>query len=126
MGAQPSRRIEPDADRVPLIEAARISPGRLRHLVSRSSAVIGLCLGLIGVVGLWIQLGRGQAQVQELRRQVNAQRESVRWGQVELARLAAPERILLESTERLGMVRPDVVVPLVSAPGSATSSSRDG
>jgi cell division protein FtsL len=104
----PERPARPLLRLVPEPEVARRR--RLSRLFT-GLAMVAVCFGLFGVVGLRVMLAQGQREVARLSAEVEQREAEQQQLRLEVAELESPTRVTSAARE-LGMVTPSTVVPL--------------
>jgi cell division protein FtsL len=103
---RPALRVVPDPAALRARRLARLATGLV---------AIAACFGLFGIVGVHVMLAQGQSDVQRLQAKVQEEGERSQQLQLQVAALEAPDRIVSEAQNRLGMVTPTTVVALAPA-----------
>lgn len=80
------------------------------------------CAGLFGVVGLHVQLAEGQAELDQLRTDLDQVQEVNEVLRLDVAQATSPSAVL-DAARELGMVEPSTVVTLRPVPWAQLSSA---
>lgn len=110
------------------LRVVRAVPRRRRRRLAVTVAVAVSLVAVFGVVGFNTFLVQSQFQLEQIEKQLTAEREEFEQLRLETARLSSPERILSISRVELGMVDPEIVThvnaPTQDAPSEDDQSTR--